>query len=70
MNQRTSIPPASPRSYVVRVYRRTRGCLIGQVQDVQTGRVRAFRDIDELWAALDGQGVSAGRRTSTKEKRR
>jgi hypothetical protein len=70
MNQRTSIPPASPRSYVVRVYRRTRESLIGQVQDVQTGRVRPFRDIEELWAALGGQGMSAGRKTSIKEKRR
>lgn len=49
MNRRTSTPPATPHSYVVRIYRRTAQGLVGQVQDVQTGTLRAFRN-RPVWA--------------------
>lgn len=50
----TSNDSPAPRSYVVRVYRHTPAGLIGQVQDVQSGQVRAFRNIAGLWRALGG----------------
>jgi hypothetical protein len=43
-----------PRSYVVRVYRRSAEQLAGFVQDVRTGRSRAFSTAAELWRAIGG----------------
>ena len=43
-----------PRSYVVRVYRRTARQFAGSVEDVRTGRNRAFSTAAELWAAIGG----------------
>ena len=70
MNRKTSPPPATPHSYVVRIYRRTTEGLVGQVQDVQTGTLRAFRSLAGLWSALGGRPSSAKRNTASKEKRR
>jgi hypothetical protein len=54
MNRRTS-NATTPRVFIVRIYRRTTHGIVGQVQDSLTGRVRAFRDFAELWAALGGR---------------
>jgi hypothetical protein len=54
MNRRTS-SANTPRGFIVRIYRRTARGIVGQVQDALTGRVRAFRNITELWAALVGR---------------
>jgi hypothetical protein len=70
MNRRTSTPPATPHSYVVRIYRRTAQGLVGQVQDVQTGTLRAFRSLAGLWSALGGRPSSGTRTPASKEKRR
>lgn len=43
-----------PRSYVVRVYRRTARWFAGHVEDVRSGRVRPFRSAHELWSAIGG----------------
>jgi hypothetical protein len=43
-----------PRSYVVRVYRRSMQQFAGFVEDVHTGRSRAFSTADELWHAIGG----------------
>ena len=43
-----------PRSYVVRVYRRSAQQFAGFVEDVRTGRSRAFRTAVELWRAIGG----------------
>lgn len=55
MSRRPAITGSiTPRSYVVRVYRRTTAGLVGQVQDVLTGKVRVFRSLSGLWRALGG----------------
>jgi hypothetical protein len=43
-----------PRSYVVRVYRRTARWFAGYVEDVRSGQVRPFRSAHELWSAIGG----------------
>jgi hypothetical protein len=43
------------RSFVVRIYRQDRSGLAGTVEDVRTGRSRAFQSLAELWAALRGR---------------
>jgi hypothetical protein len=43
-----------PRSYVVRVYRRTARWFAGHVEDVRSGQVRPFRSSHELWSAIGG----------------
>jgi hypothetical protein len=45
-----------PRSYVVRVYRRSMQQFAGFVEDVRTGRSRAFSTAAELWRAIGGPG--------------
>jgi hypothetical protein len=54
----------TPRSYVVRVYRRTTAGLVGQVQDVLTGNVRVFRTLSGLWRALGGVARPASTRNN------
>lgn len=60
-----------PRSYVVRVYRRTARWFAGCVEDVRTGRVQSFRSASELWSAIGGpqrpaaNGRAASKRNST-----
>lgn len=51
MNWRTKNDPA-PRSFIVRIYRLTADGPVGQVQNVLTGRVRAFRNLADLLSAL------------------
>ncbi|MBL8269074.1 hypothetical protein [Steroidobacter sp.] len=46
--------PDEPRSYVVRVYRRTARWFAGYVEDVRSGRVQQFRSANELWSAIGG----------------
>jgi len=58
MNRRTKNDPA-PRSFIVRIYRLTADGVVGQVQDALTGRVRPFRNLAELWAALGGRPQSS-----------
>jgi hypothetical protein len=48
-----------PRSYVVRVYRRTARWFAGSVEDVRSGQVRPFRSAGELWAAIGGPHIPA-----------
>jgi hypothetical protein len=52
MNWRTGKTSIGPRSFVVRIYRQTSRTAVGQVEDVQTGLVRPFRTVHELWRAL------------------
>jgi hypothetical protein len=47
------------RSFVVRIYRQDRSGLAGTVEDVRTGRSRAFHSLGELWAALRGRARAA-----------
>jgi hypothetical protein len=54
----------APRSYVVRIYRRTAAGLVGQVQDVLTGKVRAFRNLSGLWRVLGGKDRPASSRNN------
>lgn len=70
MKTRTSTQPAAPRSYVVRIYRRTASELVGQVQDVHTGSVRMFRTLAGLWAVLGGRKSSPKKDTASKEQTR
>ena len=65
MNRRTTNDP-TPRGFIVRIYRRTAEGLVGQVQDVLTGRVTAFRSLVELWTALGGHPQSARRAAPTR----
>jgi len=51
MNRRTKSDSA-PRSFIVRIYRLTADGPVGQVQNVLTGRVRAFRNLADLLSAL------------------
>lgn len=50
----TKITRNEPRSYVVRVYRRTARWFAGYVEDVRSGQVRPFRSALELWSAVGG----------------
>jgi hypothetical protein len=52
MNWRTGKAPITPRSFVVRIYRQTPRSAVGQVEDVQTGLIRPFRTVNELWRAI------------------
>ena len=52
-----------PRSYVVRVYRRTARWFAGHVEDVRSGQMRPFRSAQELWAAIGGPEGAAARYT-------
>ena len=55
-----------PRSYVVRVYRRTARWFAGCVEDVRSGRVQPFHSANELWSAIGGpkRAGSNGRATA------
>jgi hypothetical protein len=55
MPLRSSANDREPRSYVVRVYRKTTRGLAGHVEDVQKGVVRAFRTPAEMWSAIGGR---------------
>lgn len=50
-----------PRSYVVRVYRRTARWFAGHVEDVRSGQMRPFRSAQELWSAIGGPEGAAAR---------
>jgi len=50
----TKLNRNEPRSYVVRVYRRTARWFAGHVEDVRSGQVRPFRSAHELWSAIGG----------------
>lgn len=50
----TKLTRNEPRSYVVRVYRRTSRWFAGYVEDVRSGQVRPFRSAHELWSAIGG----------------
>ena len=63
MNWRTKNDPA-PRSFIVRIYRLTADGPVGQVQDALTGRVRAFRNLAQLWRTLGGRPQSSRRAAS------
>ena len=52
-----------PRSYVVRVYRRTARWFAGHVEDVRSGQMRPFRSAQELWSAIGGPESAAARAT-------
>ena len=52
-----------PRSYVVRVYRRTARWFAGHVEDVRSGQMRPFRSAHELWSAIGGPESAAARST-------
>jgi hypothetical protein len=69
----TKINRNEPRSYVVRVYRRTARWLAGYVEDVRSGQKRPFNSAHELWSAIGGpQGpgrTSRNSNTSRKESR-
>ena len=43
-----------PRSYVIRVYRKSTRRLSGYVQDVRNGRTRPFQSMRDLWSAIGG----------------
>ena len=53
-----------PRSYVVRVYRRTARWFAGHVEDVRSGQMRPFRSAHELWSAIGGPTRPARRPTT------
>ena len=53
-----------PRSYVVRVYRRTARWFAGYVEDVRSGQKRPFRSAHELWSAIGGPARPARRSTT------
>ena len=50
----TKLNRNEPRSYVVRVYRRTARWFAGYVEDVRSGQVRPFSSAHELWSAIGG----------------
>lgn len=56
-----------PRSYVVRVYRRTARWLAGHVEDVRSGKVRSFRSEHELWAAIGGPASPTRKSTHSRK---
>jgi hypothetical protein len=57
----TKLTRNEPRSYVVRVYRRTARWFAGHVEDVRSGHMRPFRSAQELWSAIGGPESAAGR---------
>jgi hypothetical protein len=57
-----------PRSYVVRVYRRTARWFAGHVEEVRSGKVRPFRSAHELWAAIGGPACPPPRKSTTSRK--
>jgi hypothetical protein len=61
----TKLNRNEPRSYVVRVYRRTARWFAGYVEDVRSGQVRPFSSAHELWSAIGGP-----QRTSQKSTRK
>lgn len=68
MSRRPADTGSTPRSYVVRIYRRTASGLVGQVQDVLSGKVQAFRTVAGLWRALGGHaGPGSQRNNPSKE---
>jgi hypothetical protein len=68
MTKRTGKPADSaPRSYVVRIYRRTPESLAGQVQDVLTGQTWVFRTLSGLWRALGGRSGSSSSTNDSQE---
>ena len=54
MKWRTGNP--APRSYVIRIYRQSARTLVGQIEDVETGEIRPFHSIVDLWRLLGGRG--------------
>jgi hypothetical protein len=48
-----------PRSYVIRVYRRSTRLLSGCVQDVRSGKTSPFQSMRELWSAIGGSKADA-----------
>jgi len=56
-----------PRSYVVRVYRRSVQQFAGFVEDVRTGRSRAFGTAAELWRAIGGPAPGPDSNTPPQE---
>ena len=56
-----------PRSYVVRVYRRSMQQFAGFVEDVRTGRSRAFSTAAELWHAIGGPAARPDSNTPPQE---
>jgi hypothetical protein len=42
----------SPRSFIVRIYRRGFGSLSGIVEDSSSGEQRSFKSMAELWAVF------------------
>ncbi|HKU13401.1 MAG TPA: hypothetical protein VJQ52_03345 [Steroidobacteraceae bacterium] len=57
----TKLTRNEPRSYVVRVYRRTARWFAGYVEDVRSGQMRPFRSAHELWSAIGGPARPAAR---------
>ncbi len=57
-----------PRSYVVRVYRRTARWFAGHVEDVRSGQMRPFRSAQELWSAIGGPEGAAPRKSTASRK--
>jgi hypothetical protein len=41
-----------PGSFVIRIYRKRGGTMVGTVQEVRTGRTIPFRTKDELWDSI------------------
>jgi hypothetical protein len=64
----TKITRNEPRSYVVRVYRRTARWFAGYVEDVRSGQVRPFRSAHELWSAVGGPPRPATRTSHASRK--
>jgi hypothetical protein len=51
-----------PRSFVIRIYRQSHRTLVGQLEDVETGLIRPFHNVVELWRLLGGRGRPASKR--------
>lgn len=64
----TKLNRNEPRSYVVRVYRRTARWFAGYVEDVRSGQVRPFRSAHELWSAIGGPARSTTRTSTASRK--
>ncbi|HEY7642267.1 MAG TPA: hypothetical protein VH814_21215 [Steroidobacteraceae bacterium] len=63
----TKLTRNEPRSYVVRVYRRTTRWFAGYVEDVRSGQVRPFRSAHELWSAIGGPARPAPKSTASRK---